>query len=60
MYPQFQNNRQIRVITHNTKLKEIKNLFGELKVEGLQLEMTTKALKPVCELSKKNLKKLKR
>ena len=60
-YPQFQNGRQIRVITHNKKLKEIKKVVQEqFKAEEVEVEMIMKALKPTKELSKKNIGKLKK
>ena len=58
VFPQFQNSRQIRVISHNKKMKDIKKLIKAEKGEEVQLQMAMKALKPVNSISEKNLKKL--
>ena len=61
LYPQFQNDRQIRVISHNKKVKEIKKLVQEQESKGdIQVEMIMKALKPIGELTKKQIRKLRR
>lgn len=46
------------MITHNVKVKWLKQLFKELGVEGIETEMIMKALKPVNELNKKHIRKL--
>ena len=61
LYRQFQNDRQIRVISHNKKVKEIKKLVQEQESKGdIQVEMIMKALKPIGELTKKQIRKLRR
>ena len=47
-------------MTHNSKLRDIKKLVGELKIEEVQMEMIMKALKPINELPKTKIKKLRK
>ena len=56
-FPEFKTDREIRVVSHNVKLDQIKKLARELQMEA-ELEMINKGLKPVGKLTDEKIKKL--
>ena len=57
LYPQFQDGRQIRLISHNDKLEALKLVAKGLQLD-IQMEMITKALKPNSEMSAEKVERL--
>ena len=57
-YPQFQDERQIRVFSHDVNLDDVKKIAKRFPNCEFNLEEVMKVLKPLFGIKEKELKKL--